>query len=606
MNSTINTAPSWSLSSAYPSIHSAEFTADFAFVEENIPKIIKFTEELPELDLNSTNSLDGLAKIIQLKTQCENIAYNLGVFTGALHSVDTTLQDVQAMDSRINDLKSRIEQAAKPLDSFLASADDSFIQKLLSKPPMKPYSFHWKHARKLKNTLLSDKEESLLEGLAVSGHTAWMNLYYQLVGSMKCTLVLDGKEQILGLSETSGILYGSSEVQRKSAWHAIQKSWQDNLVPAAAIVNALAGWRIEVSKKRSHTVPMTFLTQALHDNRVDEETINAIITCCRENLPQLRRAVNAMAKVAGKNKLDPWDLVASCPALSNDNANLRSFASGMDLVQESFATVNPEMADFAKLMTKNSWIDAKVHSTKSTGGYCTEFTQPREPRIFMTYHGSTNDISTLAHELGHAYHYWVMRDIDRVEANYPSTLAETASVFAEQALRDHLESRSKTMDEKLEAGWSEMESIGAYLIDIPSRFEFEKKFHELREKQVLSAEELSTLMEKTRNNWFGETFSAESPLYWVTKLHFSSSGSGFYNFPYAFGYLFAMSLYARRKECGESFNATYVAILRDTGRMTAEELIQKHLGEDIRKPQFWQKSIDLAIQKIEAFERVIK
>ncbi len=534
------------------------------------------------------------------------LGYNLGVFTGALNSVDTSRQDVIAIDSQIGELKSKIEQAAKPLDNFLATSDDSFIRKLLTIKELQPFSFHWKHARKLKEFLLSDAEETLLEGLAVNGHTAWMILYYNMVGSMKCVVTLDGKEQTLGLAEASAILYGNSEADRQSTWHAIQKSWKENQVSAAAILNALAGWRIEVSKKRSHAKPMNFLTQALHDNRIEEETLEAIITCCRANLEQLKRAPRIMAKVAGKAKLDPWDLTASCPALSATATTLRSYEEGIQLVQESFGSLNSDMADFTRMMHKNSWIDAKVLPTKSTGGYCTEFSKSREPRIFMTYRGSTNDISTLAHELGHGYHYWVMRDIERSEAAYPFTLAETASVFAEQTLRDHLTERSKSLDERLEAGWSEMESIAAYLIDIPTRFEFEKKFHEMRQKQVVSAEELSALMAEVRNSWYGDTFSSESPLYWATKLHFSSSGSGFYNFPYAFGYLFAMSLYARRKERGESFNKTYIAILRDTGRMTAEDLIRKHLGEDIRKPQFWQKSIDLAIQKIDAFENLIK
>lgn len=602
---TNDTAPSWSLSSAYSSIDSAEFKADREFVETSLPRITAFCSEIAGLDLDSDVVAKRFAQTIRLRETCDMLAYNLGVFTGGLNSVDTTMQDVVAMDALVGELKSRVEQAAKPLDNFLANVDDEFIEKLLSLPDIKPFGFHWKNARKMKDFLLSDAEETLLEGLGVTGHTTWMTLYYQLVGNMKCTLTLNGKEQILGLAETSAILYGSSEADRKPAWHAIQKSWTENKVAASAIVNALAGWRIEVAKKRAHTKPMNFLTQALHDNRIQEETLNAIITCCRENLPQIKRATLALAKVAGKAKLDPWDLVASCPAVSESGTTLRSYDEGMQLVQESFSALNPEMEAFAKMMHENSWIDAKVLPTKSTGGYCTEFSKTREPRIFMTYQGSTNDISTLAHELGHAYHYWVMRDIPRPEAAYPSTLAETASVFAEQTLREHLTTRSKNKDEILEAGWSEMASIAAYLIDIPSRFEFEKKFHEQREKQTLSADELSKLMEEVRHSWFGDTFSSESSLYWATKLHFSIAGSGFYNFAYAFGYLFAMSLYARRKERGESFNETYVAILRDTGRMTAEDLIQKHLGENIRKPQFWQKSVDLAIAKIADFEKVI-
>jgi len=597
-------APAWSLASAYSSITSAEFIADQKYIESQIPII---TETCSKLEaLHAQGSLEPFVELIMLCEKCEMLVRSLSGFTSALTTVDTTRNDVIAMDSKITELSSRLEQSSKPLDSFIVKADESFVDKLLSRTELRAHAFTWRNARTQKPHLLSDNEETLLAGLEVSGHSAWETMYYNMIGAMKCEVELNGKNETLSLSEAYAILYGNSEVDRKNAWHAIQATWKNNQVPAAAIVNALAGWRIEVSQKRSKIKPMNFLTQALHDNRIEEETLKALISCCRQNLEQLRRAPRAMAKVAGKPKLDPWDLTASCPALSQGaTPTVRTYPEGLNLVTESFAATNTAMADFAKLMDKNAWVDARVLPTKSTGGYCTELVKSREPRVFMTYNGSTNDISTLAHEFGHAYHYWVMRDLELTESSYPSTLAETASVFAEQTLRDHLNENSKNHDEKMEAGWSEMESILAYLIDIPTRFDFEKKFHEKRQEQTLSAEELCKLMDDTHKDWYGDTCSGFNTLFWATKLHFSGSGSGFYNFPYAFGYLFAMSLYARRKERGPSFNETYVAILRDTGRMTAEELIQKHLGEDIRKPQFWQKSIDMAIEKIAAFEKLI-
>jgi oligoendopeptidase F len=597
-------SPSWSLDSAYTSITSAEFIADQKYVESQIPIIAAACSKLEAL--HAQGSLDPFVDLIKLCDKCDMLVRSLSGFTSALATVDTTRNDVLAMNSKIEELSSRLEQSSKPLDSFLVKVEESFLEKLLTRKELVAHAFNWKNARTQKPHLLSDNEETLLAGLEVSGHSAWETLYDNMIGAMKCEVELSGKTEVLSLSQAYAILYGTSETDRKNAWHAIQKTWRQYQVPAAAILNALAGWRIEVSQKRSKTKPMNFLTQALHDNRIEEATLTALISCCRQNLDQLRRAPRAMAKVAGKAKLDPWDLTASCPALSEGAIpTVRTYPEGLNLVTESFAATNSAMADFAKRMDQNAWVDAKALPTKSTGGYCTELAKSREPRVFMTYTGSTNDISTLAHEFGHAYHYWVMRDIELTESSYPSTLAETASVFAEQTLRDHLNENSKNHDEKMEAGWSEMESILAYLIDIPTRFNFEKNFHEKRQEQTLSAEELCTLMDETHKDWYGDTCSGFNTLFWATKMHFSLSGSGFYNFPYAFGYLFAMSLYARRKERGPSFNETYVAILRDTGRMTAEELIQKHLGEDIRKPQFWQASIDMAIQKIAAFEKLI-
>lgn len=600
-------APAWNIDSEYPSMTSPKFERDKAFIESNIAVLTQFSESIASLDLNTDATLDLFTKMILLNEKCDSVGYNLGVYVGAMGTIDVTRTDVMAMESQLGELRSRLSQSAKVLENFLMTVDDSFIQRLLLKPGLEAFKFIWLKNREQRPHRLSNEEEILLEGLSVTGHTAWMTLSNNLIGAMECKITVDGVEKTVGLSEAAAAARGNSEANCKSGWQAVYKAWDGQKESAAAILNALAGWRIEVSKKRSRQKPMNFLTQALFDNRIEESTLNALMECCRKNKEQLWRAPRAMAKVAGKTRLDPWDLNASCPVLSkNTEKSIRSYDQGLTLVKTAFEALNPAMAEFADLMNKNAWVDARVLPTKSTGGYCTEFSESREPRIFVTYQGSENDITTLAHEMGHAYHYWVMRDINRVAAQYPSTLAETASVFAEQALRDHLSNNSKTLEDQLEAGWSEMESILGYLIDIPSRFEFEKTFHEKRQTQTLSANELSDLMEVVRGKWYGDTVSANDKLFWASKLHFSISGSGFYNFPYAFGYLFAMSLYARRKEQGPSFNKTYTEILRDTGRMTAEDLIQKHLGEDIRQPQFWQKSIDLVIEKIERFENILQ
>jgi oligoendopeptidase F len=151
-----------------------------------------------------------------------------------------------------------------------------------------------------------------------------------------------------------------------------------------------------------------------------------------------------------------------------------------------------------------------------------------------------------------------------------------------------------------------VESIAGYLINIPARFEFEKAFYEKRRERSLSADELSQLMDETWSRWYGTTLTQNDPLFWATKQHFSFAELSFYNFPYAFGYLFSLSIYARKEALGAKFMPTYRAILRDTGRLTAEELVQKHLGEDITQPAFWQKAIDVEIGKIDRFEALLK
>jgi oligoendopeptidase F len=219
--------------------------------------------------------------------------------------------------------------------------------------------------------------------------------------------------------------------------------------------------------------------------------------------------------------------------------------------------------------------------------------------------GSLPDIMTLAHESGHAFHSWVMRDLPTPELEYPMTLAETASVFAETTVRDSLIKKAKTREEKIEFAWANIESATGFLLNIPVRYEFEKAFYEKRGERSLTADQLAELMDQTWSFWYGPTLSQNDKMFWAHKGHFSMSEVSFYNFPYTFGYLFSLSIYARKDEFGADFMKIYQDILRDTGRMTAEDLVMKHLKEDIRKPAFWQKAIDMVIEQIDQYETLL-
>lgn len=212
---------------------------------------------------------------------------------------------------------------------------------------------------------------------------------------------------------------------------------------------------------------------------------------------------------------------------------------------------------------------------------------------------------TLAHELGHAFHNWVMRDMPICQTRYPMTLAETASIFAENVVRDHMLNQAKSKEEKLEMLWEELSSCYALMVNIPVRFEFEKAFYEQREQGDLDASQLCQLMSNTWKAWYGESMSQPDSYFWASKLHFSISEVSFYNYPYLFGYLFSIGVYSQRAEKAERFYADYVDLLRDTGSMMAEDVVKKHLGMDLSGSEFWQQSIDTVKAKIDEFEALL-
>ncbi len=308
-----------------------------------------------------------------------------------------------------------------------------------------------------------------------------------------------------------------------------------------------------------------------------------------------------MAKHLGKTQLDPWDLLAPAPVKATSPL---TFTESFSQVKNSFTAMDPVMGEFAQMMLDKNWIDASVRPNKRNGAFCTGFLKSGSPRVFQTFMGSAHDTSTLAHELGHAYHSWVMRDMHLFASEYPMTLAETASIFAENVLFDYQVKNVKSKENLFEAYWSMAESAVGLLLNVPARFEFEKSFYEKRKEGFVGADELSDLTEKAFINWYGDSITQGDRMFWATKLHFSISEVSFYNFPYAFGYLFSLSLYARKNEWGKDFSQKYIAILRDTGMMTAEDLIQKHLGEDITKVDFWRKSLVEISKKIEEFSQL--
>ena len=307
-----------------------------------------------------------------------------------------------------------------------------------------------------------------------------------------------------------------------------------------------------------------------------------------------------MAKVLGQKRMNPWDVMAPPPAVGNSEEI--SFDDAIALIAKAFNHLTPKMGDFAIMMAEKGWIDGKPTPNRSTGAYCTKFSDPKEPRIFLTYEGTMTNVLTLAHELGHAWHNWVMKDLSSMQSRYPMTLAETASIFAETLVRDALTQQATTPQQQLEIAWQDAQEAAIMLLNIPARFEFEKRLVEARKVGALRPAQLCNLMNQSWEKWFETSLSQYDDLFWASKLHFSISSLGFYNYPYLFGYLFSLGIYAQQANYGDQFNQRYTDLLRDTGIMTAEDVVQKHLKKDLSQPKFWEDSLGIVEASVAHFE----
>lgn len=607
MNQT-DSLPRWDNTTEYPSFSSKEFAADLEKFKTQTTKIEanlkSFSSSLanPEATL-SPMALEGLQETLNLYSDALMYLSNLSAYAGLEFSLDSKNVDAEKMNSYLNkDMNSQLQIAITPLNLFLSKTSEENFKNFFKAEKIKDYAFYFSRLRMKKDHMLTEKEEAIMSTLNKDGHTSWGNLYSSISSSARVKIDHPTTPEPTSIAVAFGNTQGSDESLRKASWQGIQNTWKEHQQSAAAILNALAGWRHDVNKLRSTpSKKLDFLDEPLHNNRIQDKTLQAMIDAVSEYRPTIQKAAKNMAKHYGKKQLDPWDLVAPAPIKSD---SVLTFDESFKQVKDSFTHMDATIGEFAQMMLDKNWIDASVRPNKRNGAYCSGFAKSRSPRVFLTFAGSSQNTSTLAHELGHAYHNWVMRDMPKIATVYTMSLAETASIFAEQTLFDYQIATAKTKDELLDVYWSIAEGAVSLLLNIPTRFEFEKNFYEKRKNGFVTPDELTQLMSEAYKNWYGDSLSQPDPMFWATKLHFSIANYSFYNFPYTFGYLFSLSLYARKDEWGKDFSAKYTAILRDTGLMTAEDLIQKHLGEDITDKKFWVKALDTVAKQLEGFNKL--
>ncbi|WP_236753658.1 M3 family metallopeptidase, partial [Aeromonas caviae] len=344
------------------------------------------------------------------------------------------------------------------------------------------------------------------------------------------------------------------------------------------------------------------LDLSCHQSHIERATLDTLMAETWQARHLGQRALGLMAGHLGLEVLGPEDLFAPPPAASRREI---PFEEAVDIIAQAFARFDPEMGDFARMMAERGWIDAAPTPNRRTGAYCTKFAEPVEPRVFITYAGTMDNVITLAHELGHAWHNWLIRDLPMSQRSYPMTLAETASIFAETLVRSALYEQARSAEERLAIAWADADGAATFLVNIPARFDFERALVAEREQGYVLSARLKGLTDEAWGRWYEQSLDRYHPLFWAAKAHFSIAGFGFYNYPYLFGYLFSLGVYQQlmsRQAAGEAGVAkAYRALLRDTGRMSAEELVERHLGQDIRKPAFWQGSLALVEAAVARF-----
>lgn len=549
--------------------------------------------------INQEESLESFKELLKLK---ELINKGLGQCRTFVRMwLDAYMDDSHGnvVYAQVMDLYGEKTKTDNILTKKIVQIPEEQWQTFLQDDELMEISFGLQEIREKGKRLLSDAEEELLADLNKDGLSAWGKLYDTIVSTMEIPFTNEEGDKInLSVGQAMNRMYADpNPAIRKQLFENWEAEWEKYAPIFADNLNHLAGYRLTLQQKRGRK---DHLEEPLEYNRMTKETLDAMWKAVSQNKQPFIDYLNRKAQLYEMNRLG-WQDVDAPVIVGEREPKTYTYDEACDFILDNFSTFGEKLTKFTKHALENRWVEAEDRPNKRPGGYCTSLPEFNESRIFMTFTGSASDVSTLAHELGHAFHSYVMRDLPLMKRSYAMNVAETASTFAETIIDHAAIEQATTDEEKISLLASKLETATAMFLNIHARFIFEDNFYKERKEKFVSADRLNALMTEAQKEAYGDSLSTYHPHFWCSKLHFFIDSVPFYNFPYTFGYLFSLGIYAKYLENPTDFEEKYIALLRDTGSMKVEELAQKHLDVDLTTTQFWEAGIQLMIEDVNQF-----
>jgi oligoendopeptidase F len=593
-------APRWDLSNVYPSLDSEEFKAAVEEYKKQVAALEKFFKN----KLSKTSA----------KTKAKELAPLLGKAVDQINSIRTLSNTIgpfiysyvttNSRDKLAMKVLSEFEQASLPMDTlltrfqaWLGTIEPKLDKVIEQNKTVAQHAFMLREAAEQSKYLMSDAEEALAAEMSLSGGNAFGKLQGTVTSQLSVDFELDGKTEKMPMPALINLRSHPDEAVRRRGYEAENQAWVTVQETLASCMNGVKGEVNTLNKKRGRK---DAIHSSLDSARMDRKTLDAMLSAMKDSFPMFRKYFHSKAKKLGKEQLAWWDLYA--PMGKTDK--VYSYDEARDFILENFGKFSPDLAAFAKRAFDNNWIDAEQREGKRGGAFCMGVSGVKESRILSNFDGSFDQVSTLAHELGHGFHNECAYAAGKTELQQltPMTLAETASTMCETIVTEAV--LASTDDPQEELAVLENQLIGAtgVIVDIYSRYLFEKEVFERREQSELSADDLNEIMERAQKATYGDGLDERylQKFMWTWKPHYYSTGLSFYNYPYAFGLLFATGLYAIYQQRGASFVEDYKDLLASTGEETAAKLA-KRFGIDITKRKFWDDSLAIIGKRVDRY-----
>lgn len=601
------TLPHWDMTPIYPGLEDAQFDAALASFRSKIEAFEAFLEEKGIHEGGQIPStLDALTVVIRefikRMNECTRLEETISAYLYSFVSTDSFNQTAKKKLSEHEIVAVRLKRAYIYFQSWLRSAvaDEDGLDTLIeAETDLEPHRFFLEEAFRQAQYRMSQAEETLASELSLSGGSAWEKLQGTVTSQLSVPFERDGKTEDVSMPALQNIRrYDPDEHVRKTAFEAEIEAWESVRESLAACMNGVKG---EVNTLNIRRGREDSLHAALDQSRIDRQSLQAMLDSMKNSFPKFRKYFQAKAKLLGKKKLAWWDIFVPVGKVERTF----SYEEARGFIIQNFKVFSERLAAFTDRAFESNWIDAEPRKGKSGGAFCMGIPALEESRILCNFDGSLDQVSTLAHELGHAFHNECHVGLTMLQRETPMTLAETASIFNETLITEAMLIEAGSEAEELAILENFLLGASQVVVDIYSRFLFEKEVFERRENGELSVEDFCEMMLRYQRETYGDGLDDryQHPYMWAWKPHYYSPDLSYYNYPYAFGLLFGLGLYAIYKKRGEDFIAEYESLLRSTGQGNAAELAGR-FGIDLRSSEFWQGSIDFIGARIDRYAEI--
>lgn len=581
----------WSLDVLYTGFDDKRWSEDLKKLDDCVEKFQAFAAKLSD-----ENEKETIKEGLKLLEELEGLSAQMMIFCELRGAADTRDKDSMSYEGVLSQKRNRTRAAETKFAEYVATRKN-LEQDIKEDAFLTSYAYLLRNMAEDNRHLLAGNVEEALAKMDISGGAAWSSLQGYLTSSVEADL--GGKK--LTLSEVRNLAYSPSKEERKAAYEAELACYDKIKDSVAYALNSIKMQDISECELRGFASP---LAKTLYYARMKEETLNALLEAMTEYMPQFWRYLRLKAEKLGYADGLPWyELFAPL----GKSTKRYTTEEARDYLITVFSSFSPDMAEMMKRAFAEDWIDFYPRNGKVGGAFCEALNSKKEFRVLTNFSGSFSDLVTLAHELGHGYHDFMVHDNEPLNMEYSMPVAETASTFNENVITGYAIDHTGDEEEKLALIESQLSDTAQIMCDIYSRFLFESEVVKRRRDSFLFADELNEIMLDAQKKAYGNGLDENClhPYMWVCKSHYYSADLGFYNYPYAFGGLFARGLFAKYKKEGSAFVENYKKMLKNTPVMSVED-VAKICGIDLTDKEFWMMSLHSYDAEIDEFERLIK